>query len=238
MNALNLIKGVLFAAVLILLLITPTVVFGVNCDKNPSHKNCTGEPPPDDGDSGKPVEAVFHVDITGVFTTFFPDGQDSRPQSVKNGSKSVIFSPRQTKPMSFMMTDFWTHEDRDYVGGSLGSNCFGNLIYTELNGSLHLNEFEGSQISLAVFWFKGWDDGSQTTPTEIKYVLELHDSYQNGWSEDLDPYQFPPGSDPLTFSPTTWEMRTEGGGELNKGPCIGTGTFDSTNKIEFSLYRK
>jgi hypothetical protein len=28
-------------------------------------------------------------------------------------------------------------------------------------------------------------------------------------------YQFPPGGDPLVFSPNTWEMRTEGKGELN-----------------------
>lgn len=235
MNALNLIKGVLFAAVPILLLTTPTVVFGVNCDKNPDHRNCPDDPPPpDDGDSGKPVEAQFHVDITGVFT----GNQISRSQTVKNGSKSVIFSPRQNFPMAFRLAQYWA--DYPYAGGSAGFQCFGHLIGKDINGSLHLNEFEGSQISLAVFWFKGLDDGSQGTgtDTEIKYVLELHDGDQNGWSEGLlDDYQFPPGSDPLTFSPTTWEMRTEGGGELNKAPCIGAGTSDLTDKVEFSLYR-
>jgi len=234
MNALNLIKGVLFVAVPILLLTTPTVVFGVNCVKNPDHRNCPDDPPPpDDGDSGKPVEAVFHVDITGVFT----GDQDSRPQTVKNGSKSVIFSPRQNFPMEFGLAQYWA--DFPYVEDSNGSKCFGHLIGENVivNGSLHLNEFEGSQISLAVFWFKGLDNGSQTTPTEIKYVLELHDVNQNGWSEGVDDYTFPPGSDPLSFSPTTWEMRTEGGGELNKGPCIGVGIFDATDKVEFSLHR-
>jgi len=181
------------------------------------------------GDSGGTDEAIFHVDIDGVLT----GDQDSRPQSVKTGSKSVIFSPRQGSPMDFGLSDFW---ERTYAGGSEGSACFGHLIGegTFVNGSLHLNESEGSQIGIVAFWFRGYGDDAAT---EIKYVIEFHDLNDTGW----DTNEFPPlvGSDPLVLYPDSWEMRTEGKGELKKGPCVATGTFSHVlgDTVAFYLTR-
>jgi hypothetical protein len=64
MKTLSLYKGVLLAFVSILILTVPTVVFGVNCDKNPTHRNCLVDPPPpppDDGGSGN-LAAEFCLD--------------------------------------------------------------------------------------------------------------------------------------------------------------------------------
>ena len=183
-----------------------------------------------DGGTGGTDEAVFHVEITGAFT----GSQDSRPQSVKPGTKSVIFSPRQGIPMKFHLEQFWA--DQAYAGGSNGSECFGDLIIAEyVNGSLHLNEFEGSQIGIAAFWFTGGDD-DPNTDTEIKYVIEFHDVSGLGWDSGANAYEFPPVNHSLSLTPETWEMRTEGRGELNKGPCVGMGSFgDAIPK--FSLNR-
>ncbi len=190
-----------------------------------------GKPGGDKG-SGGSVEAVFHVNITGAFI----GDQDSRPQSIKTGSKSVIFSPRLGTPMRFHLAQFWA--EQDYAGESDGSVCFGDLINADyVNGSLHLNESEGSQIGIAAFWFRGGDDGPDTD-TEIKYVIEFHDDLELGWiSGDDYAYEFPPGSNPLSLTPTSWEMRTEGKGELKKGPCVAAGTFNENDIPEFLLRR-
>lgn len=230
MNSLKLI-GILLLAILI----SPDTL--AHCKgkhaENPPPGHC-------DGGGGGTDEAIFHVDIDGVFTTFDPLGQNSRPQSIKNGSKTVIFSPRQDNPMEFMMTDFWSDPGR-YAGGSDGANCFGHLIDQDVNGSLHLNEFEGSQISIAVFWFNALNDDPLDTVTEIKYVLEFHDDEPYvGWFPDpsgIFSYEFPPVNATMKLNPTSWEMRTEGKGELKKGPCVGSGIFDDDSYVEFSIYR-
>jgi len=193
---------------------------------NPPAGHCDG------GGSGGTDEAVFHVDIEGVLT----GDQDSRPQAIKTGSKSVIFSPRQDFPMAFGLSPFWATQT--YAGGASGAECFGGLGV--VNGSLHLNETEGSQIGIVAFWFKG-NDTDPATDTEIKYVIEFHDSDFNlGWDSGSYDYEFPPGANPLLLNPTGWEMRTEGKGELKKGPCVGAGTFSLSGDdfVEFTLYRK
>ena len=68
MKILSLYKGVLLAFASILLLTDPTVVFGVNCDKNPNHRNCLVDPPPPDDDAGtissiSTLMAIFSISV-------------------------------------------------------------------------------------------------------------------------------------------------------------------------------